>query len=222
MPFNLEAENISKYYLYPQRVDVLKKISFSIKPAESIAIMGSSGEGKTTLLNILGLLEKPDEGFIKLKSTAVNFNDSAVLRNEKLGFIFQDYNLLNDFTVLDNITFPARVGRKNLKTSTKRAEKYIELVGLSHRKNFQTKLLSGGEKQRVSIARAFCNDPDIILADEPSGNLDHANSKIIHELLLSITRKEQKSLIIATHNLQLASLCDKSFELKGGILFPLS
>ncbi len=222
MTFNLEAENISKHYLHPQRVDVLKKISFSIKPSESIAIMGSSGEGKTTLLNIFGLLEKPDEGFIKLSSVNINFNNAAKIRNEKIGFIFQDYNLLDDFTVLDNVTFPARIGRKNLKTTSKRAEKYIELVGLSHRKNFQTKFLSGGEKQRVSIARAFCNDPDIILADEPSGNLDHKNSKTIHKLLLSITKNEQKSLIIATHDLNLASLCDKSLELKDGSLFPLS
>lgn len=222
MGFNLEAKNISKHYMSSQRVDVLKKVSISINPAESIAIMGSSGEGKTTLLNVLGLLEKPDDGFIKLSSDLVNFNNAAKLRNEKIGFIFQDYNLLDDFTVLDNITFPARVGRRNLKDSIKRAEKYIELVGLGHRKNFQTKFLSGGEKQRTAIARAFCNDPDIILADEPSGNLDHKNSKIIHELLLSITKNEQKSLIIATHNFELASLCDRSFELKDGSLFPIS
>ena len=222
MSFNLEAENISKYYSHPQRVDVLKNISLSVKPAESIAIMGSSGEGKTTLLSILGLLERPDEGVIKLDSADVNFGNAAKLRNEKIGFIFQDYNLLEDFTVLDNIIFPARVGRKNLKTSTKRAEKYIELVGLGHRKGFQAKFLSGGEKQRASIARAFCNDPDVILADEPSGNLDHANSKIIQELLLSITKKEQKSLIIATHDLKLANMCDKIFELKDGFLFQIS
>ena len=222
MSFNLEIENISKHYLHPQRVDVLKRISLSVKPAESIAIMGSSGEGKTTLLNILGLLEKPDEGHIKLCSSCINFDNASKIRNEKIGFVFKDYNLLDDFTVLDNVIFPARIGRKNLKLASKRAEKYIELIGLNHRKNFQTKFLSGGEKQRVSIARAFCNDPDIILADEPSGNLDHKNSKIIHELLLSITKKEQKSLIIATHDSNLASLCDKSFELKAASLFPIS
>jgi lipoprotein-releasing system ATP-binding protein len=221
MTFNLKATNLCKKYLHPQKVTILENISIAVKASESVAIMGASGEGKTTLLHILGLLEKPNNGQIEICSKIVDYNQASVIRNKSIGFIFQNFNLFEDFSVLDNVTFPARIARKDLKKSTIQAEKYLELTGLKDRINFSSKLLSGGEAQRVAIARAFCNDPLIILADEPSGNLDHENSKIIHELLLSITKNEQKSLLIATHDKKLASLCDRIYELKNNSLFEI-
>ena len=208
----LEAYEISKCFEVPERVEILKNISLKVEAKSSIAIMGASGEGKSTLLHILGTLEAPTSGTLKIGDEDL---PTPELRNQKLGFIFQSYNLLDDYTVLQNVLMPALIGGFEAK---KRALKLLERVGLSSRANFAAKLLSGGEKQRVAIARALINDPDFILADEPSGNLDHTTSNMIHNLLLDCVREEGKSLIVVTHNQMLADLCDKTYHLINGEL----
>ena len=211
----LQAKNIKKSYHKPTKVEVLKKINLSVKKNETIAIMGDSGEGKTTLLHILGCLEKKDSGnltFLGKDLTSIN---------SKIGFVFQSFNLLDDLTLLENVLMAAYIHRKNIKKGSetyKKAIKLITEVGLKKRVNFLARDLSGGEKQRASIARAFLNDPEIIFADEPSGNLDSKNSNLIHKLLVDFAKKKKKSLIVATHNKELSSLCDKVYMLKNGSL----
>jgi lipoprotein-releasing system ATP-binding protein len=154
-----------------------------------------------------------------------NSDDVYLLRNQSIGFVFQSFNLLEDETVLDNVLMPAKIGRIETKKGSpayNRALLLLEAVGLSSRAQFLSKFLSGGEKQRVAIARAFCNDPALILADEPSGNLDQAHSKAIHELLIGSAKKWNKALVIATHDEELASLCDKTYLLKDGSLTCIS
>jgi lipoprotein-releasing system ATP-binding protein len=214
----LKAKNIHKTFKNPQDLHLLKGLDLELKKNESIAIMGSSGIGKTTLLHILGLLENFDKGSIEILDKK-DLTDT--LRNKYLGFVFQTYKLLEDLTLIENVLMPAYISRKNIKKgspSYKRALILLKEVGLENRFNYLAKDLSGGEKQRAAIARAFCNDPEIILADEPSGNLDDTNSKIIHKLLLESTKKFNKSLIVATHDKELASLCDKIYLLKDGKL----
>ncbi|MCH9610270.1 MAG: Lipoprotein-releasing system ATP-binding protein LolD [Chlamydiales bacterium] len=208
----LEAKEISKVFEKPQKVAVLKSVSLSVAPGQSVAIMGASGEGKSTLLHILGTLEEPTSGSLIISGQS---EANAQLRNQKIGFVFQAFNLLEDYTVLQNVLMPAIIAGREAK---KRALKLLERVGLSKRANFTTKLLSGGEKQRVAIARALINDPDILLADEPSGNLDHENSDLIHTLLLECVREEGKSLVCVTHNQKLADLCDTTYHLINGEL----
>ncbi len=219
--FILKATNIHKSFLKPDKVDVLSGVSLSLKPKESIAIIGASGEGKTTLLHILGTLESFDKGRLEIAGNTQLTNET---RNRHVGFIFQTYNLLEDFSTLDNILMPRRIRRENVSENSpvyNNAILLLKQVGLENRKHFLAKVLSGGEKQRVAIARALCNNPDIILADEPSGNLDHSNSLAIHNLLIDCVKKHEKSLIVATHDKELAGLCDKTYELKNGQIFPL-
>jgi lipoprotein-releasing system ATP-binding protein len=217
----LKASEISKSFKHPINVSVLKNISLDIKAGETIAITGKSGEGKTTLLHILGTLEPPTEGTLEICGLEANASNWSKLRNQHIGFIFQTYNLLEDYTVLDNILMPAKIGGQDIgpkSASHKRALELLEEVGLNHRANFPAKLLSGGEKQRAAIARAFLNDPALILADEPSGNLDHAHSIIIYNLLLGAAQKRGKALIVVTHDRELAPLCQKTYSLMDGEL----
>ena len=217
----LKAKNISKSFKSPTEVTILKNISLEIKAGETVAIMGKSGEGKTTLLHILGTLEPATEGTLEicgLAATSANWN---YLRNQKIGFIFQAYNLLEDYTVLENILMPAKIAHQDTRPGSTAHQKALELlkeVGLDHRADFPAKLLSGGEKQRAAIARAFLNDPALILADEPSGNLDHANSTIIYNLLLGAAQKRGKALIVVTHDRELAALCQKTYSLLDGVI----
>ncbi|KKL86498.1 hypothetical protein LCGC14_1944110, partial [marine sediment metagenome] len=212
----LNAKNLHKSNKTFNDLHILKGISLTLKKNESIAIMGSSGAGKTTLLHILGTLESFDSGKINILNSSLKNN---AIRNKHIGFIFQSYNLIDDLTLLENVLMPALIARKNILSKSlahKRALMLLKEMGLTKRKNHLAKELSGGEKQRATIARAFLNDPDIILADEPSGNLDFQNSKIIHKLLIDSVKKYNKSLIIATHDKQLASLCDKIYYLENG------
>ncbi|MBN1914602.1 MAG: ABC transporter ATP-binding protein [Parachlamydiales bacterium] len=214
----LEAKNISK--AYPSSL-VLQNVSLSLFPHASYAIMGASGEGKTTLLHILGGLEKPDQGIITFQERPIESLPLTKYRNSHIGFIFQSFNLLEDLSVMDNVLLPFRVARHPIakdSPSYNQAKKLLQEVGLSSHMNKLTKYLSGGEKQRAAIARAFCHNPDIILADEPSGNLDHHNSAIIHELLLSFSRQKGKTLVIVTHDRELAALCDTILILSEGKL----
>lgn len=205
----LKAINIVKTY---PKIKVLSDISLSVAAGESVAICGRSGSGKTTLLHILGTLEEPDSGKLEIGGKELTRNNASQLRNQQIGFIFQAYNLLDDFTTLENVLMPARIARRQV--FREEGLKLLSLVGLEDRADFPTKLLSGGERQRVAIARALCNDPNLILADEPSGNLDRANANRIGELLLSL----KKSLILVTHDPSLASLCDRQYVLEEGQL----
>lgn len=219
--FALEAIQLKKTFFSPAPTEVLKGVDLSVPKGTSVAIMGKSGEGKSTLIHILGTLENPSSGTLKILGKSVDTYDGNLLRNQKLGFVFQSYHLLEDYTVLENVLLPAKIGRSDV---TKKSEKYqkalflIEEVGLSDRKDIPVKKLSGGEKQRACIARAFLNDPEILFADEPSGNLDRASSIQVHEMLLYFTKAQKKTLILVTHDPLLANLCDWVFLMRDGKL----
>jgi lipoprotein-releasing system ATP-binding protein len=217
----IKARNISKKFLSPTPVSVLTHIDLDLYRGESIAIVGKSGEGKSTLLHILGTLEKPCEGTLEICGLDAASAPLAPLRNQRIGFIFQSCNLMDDYTALDNILMPARIARLPTHKGTpayEHAMMLIEAVGLQDRVHFLSKFLSGGERQRVAIARALCNDPDLILADEPSGNLDNSHSKQIHSLLIHLAKEFNKSLVVVTHDKELSSLCAKTLYLKDGRL----
>jgi len=218
---SLSAKNIKKTFYHPQEVEVLKDISLDLYPGESIAIMGASGEGKSTLLHILGTLEEPTSGDLLIANKLTTRHRSSYLRNKHIGFIFQSFNLLEDYTALQNVLMPALIAGKEIHKGSAAYRRGCDLltkVGLERRMHFLTRLLSGGEKQRVALARALCNNPEIILADEPSGNLDHETSSWIHELLIQSVKKLNKSLIIVTHDKELAALCDRKVNLCEGYL----
>lgn len=220
----IEAKNLQKSFISPEKITVLSGVSLQIYPKTSTAIMGASGEGKTTLLYILGALESPDSGQLNYFSKAFKDWNLEDLRNKHIGFIFQSYNLLDDFTVLENVLMPAIIARSSTEQSSpiyKRALSLLDRIGLKKRAHFKTKQLSGGEKQRVSIARALLHNPDLILADEPTGNLDHKNSEEIHKILFECVRELGKSLVIVTHDTELAKLCDNQLSLSEGVLSPL-
>ncbi len=219
----LEAEELHKSFYQPAEVSILRGVSLKVHRGETVAIMGASGEGKSTLLHVLGTLEPPCKGKLTIAGQHVTAFNRSVLRRNNIGFVFQSFHLMEDYTVLDNVLMPARIARANIRkgsVSYARAIDMLERVGLGERLDFNTKLLSGGEKQRVSLARALCNDPDLILADEPSGNLDHSNSQRIHELLISVAHDENRGVIIVTHDQELADLCDTRYQLRGGLLQP--
>ncbi len=221
----LRAEGIQKAFYYPARIDLLKGISLTVKRGQSVAIIGNSGEGKSTLLHILGTLESSCGGLLSIAGQTVSSSNKNAIRNRHLGFVFQSFHLLEDYTALENVLMPARIARCDTSKGSaahRHASAMLESVGLGDRCDFHTKLLSGGEKQRVAIARALCNDPDLIMADEPSGNLDHGTSLIIHDLLLRLVRDSNKSLVTVTHNMELAEQCSRRFRLVAGRLQEIS
>lgn len=216
----LSAKAIHKKFIRPKEVSVLKGIDLSVEKGESIAIVGRSGEGKSTLLSILGTLERPTSGSLQIDGEDVSFFNTSRIRNSKIGFVFQSYHLLEDYTVLENILFPAAISRyqhASRDSLLKKADELLDLIGLTARRDFNAKLLSGGEKQRVAVARAFLNDPCLILADEPTGNLDEETSAIIQNLLFNFV-KMGKACIIVTHNQKLAKECSKTIVLQNGLL----
>ena len=210
-------KNIEKSFSFPSKLDLFEQVSLEVKKGETVAIMGPSGVGKSTLLQIIGLLESPSSGQVVFP-----YNESQeLIRRRHIGFIFQGFYLFDDETALNNVLFPAKVDRRKTGPSTpsyKRAVHLLEEVGLLSRMHHPASLLSGGEKQRVAIARALCNDPDLILADEPTGNLDEKNAELIQSLLISCCKKHQKSLILVTHDLEFAKKCDRILELSKGTL----
>ncbi len=212
----IKAKNLKKSFCNPQKVSILSDVSLDIAQGESIAITGRSGEGKTTLLHILGTLEPFESGQIEIAGVPHNQTNAATLRNKHMGFIFQAFNLLEDFTALENVLMPARIARQAI--DKKRGLELLAQVGLEHRANFPAKLLSGGERQRVAIARALCNNPDIIFADEPSGNLDKASADLIADLLFTLVKSQNKTLILVTHDQALADRCTRHFTLQQGTL----
>lgn len=224
-PVILKAKNLHKTFYHPAKVQILKDLDLVVKQGETVAIMGRSGEGKSTLLQILGTLEPPCEGYLEISGQRISQFNKSRIRNQKLGFIFQSFHLLDDYTALENVLMPAKIARKNISPNSpayQHAYSLLHHVGLEHRCHFNTKLLSGGEKQRVAIARALCNHPDIIMADEPSGNLDKDTSHSIHQLLLNLSHTQGKTLIIVTHNPDLASMCNTCYHLAEGKLELIS
>lgn len=212
----LQAEGIKKSFLMPKRLDVLAGINLTVCKGESVAICGRSGEGKTTLLHILGTLEEPDSGTLLIRGVKATSRNAFLLRQKETGFIFQSFNLLEDFSALDNVLMPAAIARQPI--SKEKGLELLSEVGLLGRAEAPAKVLSGGERQRVAIARSLCNNPSLILADEPTGNLDRANAKRIGDLLMDAVRKKNKSLILVTHDAELAALCDRRYLLEDGLL----
>lgn len=220
----LYAEHIDKVFFTPDPLRIIKNVTISVQPHETVAILGKSGEGKSTLMHILGTIEPPTAGKLFIKGELVS-NDPCVIRNKELGFIFQSFHLLNDQTVLENVLMPMKIARTNTKIQSpgyQRALDLIDQVGLTHRMHFACNKLSGGERQRAAIARAFANDPDIIFADEPTGNLDHNTAIDVQQLLFSFTKSHKKALVLVTHNEELAKLCDTHYRLENGNLLRIN
>jgi lipoprotein-releasing system ATP-binding protein len=220
-PLLLRAQALTKVFNRPSKVEILKNIDLTVEHGDTYAIMGASGEGKSTLLHILGTLDQPSSGTLELMGHDTAKCDPSKIRNRHIGFIFQAFYLLEDYTALENVLMPAKIGRQPIHKGSDAYEHallLLEEVGLGHRTHFPSKLLSGGERQRVAIARALCNDPELLLADEPSGNLDHHTSRLIHDLLLHFVENHRKTLIIVTHDRDLAQLCKSTYQLQDGLL----
>lgn len=217
----LKLENINKhYYTKNETLHILKDISLEIKKGEFISVMGKSGSGKSTFLNLVGLIDKADEGKIYIDGIdidLVNDKEKDILKNTKLGFIFQFHYLLSEFTALENVMLPALLNNYSKKNEIeKKALELLIMVGLKERVSHKPSELSGGEKQRVAIARAMINSPKIILADEPTGNLDEETSEVIHGIFKKINKEFNQTIIVVTHSKELASITDRSLILKKG------
>ncbi len=200
-------------------VPVLKGIDIEVNQGQIVAIVGQSGAGKSTLLHILGTLDKPTSGTVEIDHTDIldfKENELAHFRNEMIGFVFQFHHLLPEFSALENVMMPGMIKGTQSRSMEDRAKMLLADVGLANRMNHRPGELSGGEMQRVAVARALMNDPKLILADEPSGNLDQKASKALHELLWNLSRKDNRTFIIVTHNLELAGNADKIVELSDG------
>jgi len=219
----LSSENISKSYQSAKKVklEVLKSISVEIEANKISVIVGASGAGKSTLLHLLGGLDRPDSGKVFFEQKNIfDFNNDklAKFRNENMGFVFQFHHLLPEFTALENVSIPQMIKGVSLKSATKNSLRLLEIVGLKERAEHKPAELSGGEQQRVAVARALANDPKIIFADEPTGNLDSANSDSIHKLLFDLRDNFKKTFVIVTHNPALMELADVIFEIKDGVI----
>ncbi|MFS1539368.1 MAG: lipoprotein-releasing ABC transporter ATP-binding protein LolD [Candidatus Phlomobacter fragariae] len=201
--------------------NVLKNISFSINNSEMMAILGSSGSGKSTLLHLLGGLDTPTSGEVIFKGKKISsFSAStrAELRNQELGFIYQFHHLLPDFTALENVMMPLLIGGMTRVKAQQKANEMLAAVGLSHRVNHRSAELSGGERQRVAIARAIVNEPALVLADEPTGNLDLHNADVIFDLLIEFNRQKGTAFLVVTHDLRLAGRLTRQLEMRDGYL----
>lgn len=218
----LEAKNLHKTYRYPVKISLLRGLNLSVIKGSTVAIIGRSGQGKSTLLQILGTLESPCSGVLKIAGETIYSLNKSRIRNKRIGFVFQSFHLLDDYTALENVLMPARIDRQKVNKGSaayKRGMELLDHVGLTDRAHFHTKLLSGGEKQRTALARSLCNNPDLIFADEPSGNLDNESAFQIHQLLLDLSRKQGKTVVVVTHDVDFAQLCDKTYMLNNGVLF---
>lgn len=212
----IELKNINKSY---GDLKILKDISLEIKKGEVVTIVGKSGAGKTTLLQIIGTLLKQDSGSVEINETILNTLSDKKLskfRNQHIGFIFQFHNLLPEFTALENVCIPAFISGQNVNEATIRATELLEFLDLKDRMTHKPSELSGGEQQRVAVARALMNSPNVILADEPSGNLDTINKTELHKLFFTLRDKFNQTFVIVTHDEQLATMSDRTIRLKDG------
>lgn len=214
----LQAEGIHKNY---GGLEILRGVDLNVAKGEIVAIVGASGAGKSTLLHIVGTLDKPDAGDVilnKIRVSTLSAKNLSAFRNVHIGFIFQFHHLLPEFTALENICMPAYIANKTPKSAEVKGMELLEMLGLSNRSNHRPSELSGGEQQRVAIARALINKPSIILADEPSGNLDSNNARALHQLFRDLRDNLGHTFVIVTHNEELAETADRRVFMKDGIV----
>ena len=216
----IHCENLSKTYRDADLiVNVFNNIQLTVMPGETVAIIGSSGAGKSTLLQLLGGLDKPSSGVVSVcgkKIADITERQRCELRNTHLGFIYQFHHLFPEFSAIENVAMPLLIAGVSKKIIQEKSEKLLAQVGLKNRMNHRVSELSGGERQRIAIARALVNNPACVLADEPTGNLDHSTADIVFDLMLDLNREHQTSFVIVTHNEALAKRCGRVLELKNG------
>ena len=214
----IHAQNIHKSF---EGLEVLKGVSLSINKGEIVSIIGASGAGKSTLLQILGTLTKSDKGSIQINNQNIqkfNSKDLSKFRNQEIGFIFQEHQLLPEFSALENVCLPYWIKIGSKKDAEIRAKDILNELGLANRLYHKPSDLSGGEQQRVAVARALINKPSVIFADEPSGNLDSTNAKKLHELFFELRDRHNQTFVIVTHNRELAKMSDRMLEMKDGLI----
>ena len=202
-------------------LEVLKGVSLEVAPHEVVSVVGASGAGKTTLLQIIGTLSRPDAGRVEIDGRDVfslNDRDLSLFRNEHIGFVFQFHNLLAEFTAFENVCIPGLIGRRPRAGVERRAAELLDLMGLSSRRDHKPGQLSGGEQQRVAIARALVNSPTVLLADEPSGNLDSHNREEIHRLFFDLRDRLGQTIVVVTHDEHLASMADRKITMSDGVI----
>ena len=215
----ITAENIKKSY---NGLEVLKGVSLHIKEGEIVSIVGSSGAGKSTLLQILGALAKADSGSLQINDNVINDLNTSKLssfRNNEIGFIFQAHHLLPEFSALENVCIPSWISGVSKKATQQKATKLLSRLGLQDRIHHKPMELSGGEQQRVAVARALINNPSVVFADEPSGNLDTKSAKSLHELFFELRKEFNQTFVIVTHNRELAQMSDRMLEMKDGKIY---
>lgn len=214
----IKARGISKSY---GNLVVLRDISLDIKKGEIVTVMGASGAGKSTLLHILSTLDRADKGLVEIDNIdtgKLNEKKLAEFRNRKVGFVFQFHHLLPEFTALENVCIPAFIAKSGRKEAEHRAMELLDFLNLRNRSTHKPSELSGGEQQRVAVARALVNQPAVLMADEPSGNLDSANARQLHQLFFDLREKFNQTIVIVTHNEELAELADRRLIMKDGLL----
>ncbi|AWI50009.1 lipoprotein-releasing ABC transporter ATP-binding protein LolD [Actinobacillus porcitonsillarum] len=218
----LRCEQINKFYDEgSQKVQVLKDVNFTMNKGELVAIVGSSGSGKSTLLHTLGGLDQPSSGNVYINGQSLqklSANQLAHLRNQNLGFVYQFHHLMADFSALENVMMPMLIGKQNKSEARDRAEKMLQAVGLSHRIAHRPSALSGGERQRVAIARALVNKPALVLADEPTGNLDQKTTESIFDLIKQLNQEQNTAFLLVTHDLALADKLSRRLIMRDGVL----
>lgn len=223
----LEARQLSKSYVGGDGglIAVLDAVDLTVTRGEMVAVIGASGAGKSTLLHLLGALDRPSSGEVVIDGRALaGLDDEAVsaLRNRTVGFVFQFHHLLREFTALENVMMPLRIADADERQARRRASELLERVGLSGRMHHRPAQLSGGEQQRTAVARALAADPAVLLADEPSGNLDHSNSERLHDLFVQLTRELELAMVVVTHNRSLAARADRVLQLEDGKLTQIA